>query len=101
MPPTIWTWICPALCMRSTRRPSICVCRCFLGRIFVRRSLPLRRRGAAVKMHTLLDLRGNIPSFIVTAQVPQKELAQAEFGDQTHGITGQCLEDIPALFSGG
>ena len=31
----IWTWICPALSMRSTRPRSICVYRCFLGRIFV------------------------------------------------------------------
>jgi hypothetical protein len=54
MRPTIWTWICPALYMRSTRRPSICVCRCFWARS--------RSTKAAVKMHTLL--RGNIPSFI-------------------------------------
>ena len=43
--------------MRSTRRPSICVCRCFPWALF-------RTTKSAVKMHTLLDLRGNIPSFI-------------------------------------
>src|SRR6201986_3585545 len=40
------------------RQRSICACRC---------SFPLthfRSTKAAVKMHTLLDLRGNIPSFI-------------------------------------
>src|SRR6201986_744636 len=40
------------------RQRSICACRC---------SLPWahsRTTKAAVKMHTLLDLRGNIPSFI-------------------------------------
>src|SRR6202043_2471066 len=45
---------------RSTpwiRQPSTCACRSFRGLI----SAPPRRR---VKMHTLLDLRGNIPSFI-------------------------------------
>ena len=36
LPATIWTWICPAPSTRSTRRPSIYVCRCFHGRIFVR-----------------------------------------------------------------
>ena len=40
-----------------TRRPSLCACRSFRGRT----SAPPRRR---LKMHTLLDLRGNIPSFI-------------------------------------
>src|SRR5271168_5231352 len=28
------------------------------------KACPWRKQGAAVKMHTLLDLRGNIPSFI-------------------------------------
>ena len=36
--------------------PPICASRCFLGRRSVRK--------AAIKLHTLLDLRGNIPSFI-------------------------------------
>ena len=39
------------------RPPSICACRCFLGRHF-------RSTKAAIKLHTLLDLRGNIPTFI-------------------------------------
>src|SRR6201985_3989393 len=43
--------------MRSIRRPSTFVWRSFRGRISARPK-------AAVKMHTLLDLRGNIPSFI-------------------------------------
>ena len=43
--------------MRWIPRPSICACRCFRGRVSARRK-------AAVKLHTLLDLRGNIPSFI-------------------------------------
>ncbi len=38
--------------MRWIRRPSICV----LARF--------RRRKAAVQLHTLLDLRGNIPAFL-------------------------------------
>ena len=40
-----------------TRRPSLCACRSFPWVHF-------RTTKAAVKMHTLLDLRGNIPSFI-------------------------------------
>ena len=39
------------------RLPSICVWRCFRGRSF-------GEHKAAVKMHTLLDLHGNIPTFI-------------------------------------
>jgi hypothetical protein len=53
--PLAINWIPP--CMPSMRRPSICVCRCFLGYRF---ALPR----AAVRLHTLLDLRGNIPTFI-------------------------------------
>ena len=37
--------------------PSICACRCFPG-------APFRSAKAAIKLHTLLDLRGNIPTFI-------------------------------------
>ena len=43
--------------MRWIRPPSICVWRCFPGP-------GSARRKAAVKMHTLLDLHGNIPTFI-------------------------------------
>src|SRR6266446_5312050 len=43
-------WI--KVCMLWIRRPSICACRYFRG------------RKAAVKMHTLLDLHGYIPTFI-------------------------------------
>jgi hypothetical protein len=41
--------------------------------------MSLRRRGAAVKMHTLLDLRGNIPSFI---HVPDGKLADVHALDR-------------------
>ena len=40
-----------------TRPPSTCACRCFRGRSFAGHK-------AAIKMHTLLDLHGNIPTFI-------------------------------------
>src|SRR5882757_10598753 len=43
--------------MRWIPRPSICACLCFPWARF-------RSTKSAVKMHTLLDLRGNIPSFI-------------------------------------
>ena len=43
--------------MRWTRPPSTFVCRCSPGARF-------RKHKAAVKMHTLLDLHGNIPTFI-------------------------------------
>ena len=43
--------------MRSTPRRSTCACRCSRGP-------PFRTTKAAVKLHTLLDLRGAIPSFI-------------------------------------
>ena len=43
--------------MLWTRQPSICAWRCFRGP-------GSGKRKAAVKMHTLLDLRGNIPTFI-------------------------------------
>ena len=43
--------------MRWIRQPSISVCRCFPWARF-------RKHKGAVKMHTLLDLHGNIPSFI-------------------------------------
>jgi Domain of unknown function (DUF4372) len=49
------TWI--KVCMLWIRPLSICACRCFPWAKF-------RRRKAAVKMHTLLDLHGNIPTFI-------------------------------------
>ena len=56
-PATAWAWNLRTPSMRSTRRPSTCACRSFRGRSFAR---PRR----AVKLHTLLDLRGTIPSFI-------------------------------------
>jgi transposase len=43
--------------MRWIPLPSICAWRCFRGRRF-------RKKKGAVKLHTLLDLRGNIPAFI-------------------------------------
>ena len=43
--------------MRWTPPPSTCACRCFPWARF-------RKHKAAVKMHTLLDLHGNIPTFI-------------------------------------
>jgi len=43
--------------MHWIRRPSICALALFPWARF-------RRRKAAVKMHTLLDLRGNIPAFV-------------------------------------
>ncbi len=43
--------------MRWIRRPSICVLALFPWARF-------RRRKAAVQLHTLLDLRGNIPAFL-------------------------------------
>ena len=49
-------WIWRRLSMRWIPRRSICACRCFRGRRFDDK--------AAVKLHTLLDLRGNIPVFI-------------------------------------
>src|ERR1035441_2591066 len=52
-----WASIWSRACMLWIRQPSICVWRCFRGPGF-------RRGKAAVKMHTLLDLRGNIPTFI-------------------------------------
>jgi hypothetical protein len=42
--------------MRSIPPSLICAWRCFPGRF--------RKRKAAVKLHTLLDLRGSIPTFI-------------------------------------
>ncbi len=42
--------------MRSTRPPSIYACHCSRARF--------RKHKAAVKVHTLLDLHGNIPTFI-------------------------------------
>ncbi len=57
MPPTIWTWICPALSMRSNSTTIDLCLSMFPWAHF-------RSTKAAVKMHTLLDLRGNIPSFI-------------------------------------
>ena len=42
----------------STRQQSTSACRCFRG--------PAGQHKAAVKMHTLLDLHGNIPAFIRT-----------------------------------
>jgi hypothetical protein len=53
----IWVSTSPTRSMRWARRPSIFVWRSFRGRISA-------RPGAAVKMHTLLDLCGNTPSFI-------------------------------------
>ena len=38
-------WTCPKRCMPSTRRPSICACRCFPGRRFV----PPRRRSDCIR----------------------------------------------------
>ena len=45
---------------RSTPAPSTCVCLC----LSVFAWAPFRSTKAAIKLHTLLDLRGNIPSFI-------------------------------------
>ena len=50
--PLRWLWTKPFL--HSTPPPSICVCRFFRGPTF-------RNTKAAVKAHTLLDLRG-VPS---------------------------------------
>src|SRR6266581_75943 len=50
-----WIWIIP--CTPSTPPLSTSAFRCFPWAKF-------RRHKAAVKMHTLLDLRGNIPTFI-------------------------------------
>src|SRR5439155_10458338 len=48
--------ICSRVCTLWIRPPSTCAWRCFRGRSFGRK--------AAVKMHTLLDLHGNIPTSI-------------------------------------
>ena len=45
------------VCMLWTPPQSICACRCFPWAKF-------RKHKAAIKMHTLLDLHGNIPTFI-------------------------------------
>src|SRR4029077_13565607 len=50
-------WNSATRSMRSIQRQSICACR-------FSRGSPFRATKAAVKMHTLLDLRGAIPSFI-------------------------------------
>ena len=57
MPTTrsVWTW--SRLCTLSTRQQSTSACRCFRGR-------DSASKRPAVKMHTLLDLHGNIPTFI-------------------------------------
>ena len=55
--------ICKKPSPRSTPRLSICVCRYFLGRCSARPRQPSR-----CKLHTLLDLRGNIPTFIHIAR---------------------------------
>ena len=47
-------WSCPRRCMPWTPRPSICACRFSRGEIS-----PPQERG---QMHTLLDLRGSIPT---------------------------------------
>ena len=52
---SVSNWI--TIFTRSIRRPLTCVFRCSRGPKF-------RKHKAAVKMHTLLDLRGNIPTFI-------------------------------------
>ena len=57
MPATTWTLICPA---PSTRSNSTTIDLC----LSVFPWANFRSTKAAVKMHTLLDLRGNIPSFI-------------------------------------
>ena len=54
---TVSISISPTSCTLWTRRRLICVYRYFPGASF-------RSTKAAVKMHTLLDLRGSIPSFI-------------------------------------
>ena len=47
----------PIRCTRSTRRPSICVCRWYLRQ-------PAQSTKAAVKLHALLDLRGFTTTFL-------------------------------------
>src|ERR1700686_3593354 len=56
-PTKAWAWSRPTRSMLWTRPPSTCASRCFPWVHF-------RSTKAAVKMHTLLDLRSNIPSFI-------------------------------------
>jgi len=50
--PSAWTWIRPPTC--STRRSSICACRSFPWAQF-------HHGKGAIKLHTQMDLRGNIP----------------------------------------
>ena len=63
-----WAWSWTTRSMPWTPPPSTCACRCFHGRTFARTK-------AAVKMHTLLDLRGNIPSFI---HISRRQAARRE-----------------------
>ena len=57
MPTTIWAWIC-ANTVYALDSTTIDLC------LSVFPWAQFRSTKAAVKMHTLLDLRGNIPSFI-------------------------------------
>jgi len=55
-PANRWAWIWIKACTRWIRPPSISAWNCFHGQV--------PQTQGAVKMHTLLDLRGNISTFI-------------------------------------
>ena len=72
---------------RWTPPPSTCVFRCFRG-------LSFGKHKAAVKMHTLLDLRGNIPTFI---RITDGKVHDVNILDEIHA-GGRCfLCDGPRL----
>ena len=77
-------------------RPSLCACRSFRGRT----SAPPRR----VKMHTLLDLRGNIPSFIqsrmasCTTFMPSCSCHGAIYVGRGDGLCPPMLHQAGAFF---
>ena len=61
-------------------RPTICVYHCFRRRFF-------RKIKSGIKMHTLLDLQGNIPSFI--------EIIEAKLNDVN--ILDALLPELGAI----
>ena len=56
-PTRTWDWSSTTRSTHWMHRPSTCACRSFRGALF-------RSTKSAVKLHTLLELRGNIPAFI-------------------------------------
>ena len=66
-----------------TRRPSLCACR----------SVGAPHHQAAVKMHTLLDLRGNIPSFIHISQAARRSCPRYAL-ESTRGSSTSTLPRV-------